>query len=307
MRISTKIALLATVAIATGLAVPTASAMELWDPHLRGVNEGMASGASVPTGVYGVLNNYFVSFDQYDAKGHKDGVKLDALVEVPMVLWQTGYQFLGADLAVAVAQPFDYTNLKASGVVSLSGNGHWGTFNTIFVPYQLSWTLPENFHVSTNLSIYADDATSSPADPPGGGGIGSGNAYWTLEPTLAASWLSDGWNLSVEMHYAYNFKDSKTDYRSGQQLSVDYTATKAIGKWTVGLGASQQNQLTDDTGVGATACAAKNGCRAESYSIGPVVGYRFDGLSVEATYNQNLHARNDVAGTFFNLRLVSAL
>jgi hypothetical protein len=291
------------------LASTPASATELWDAHLRGVDEGLAAGASPPPGVYGILNNYWASFDMMDASGHKNGVKLDALVEVPIVLWQTGYTVFGANLSAAIAQPFDYTNLRIAGDAAVSNNAHWGTYNTLIIPFQLSWALPDDFHVATNLTVLVDDASSAPGRAPAGGGVGSGNGYWTLEPTLGVSWLHDGWNLSMNLHYDYNFRNDKTDYRSGQQIAIDYTATKTLGKWIVGVGAHQENQLNDDSGAGAVAagCPSKNGCKVANYGIGPLVGYQFGGVEILAEYNHGLYTENDVGGNIFNLRLVSAL
>jgi len=284
-------------------------ATELWNPHLPGSEEGLAPGAPLPPGVYGVLNNFLVSFDAFDKNGHKTGVKLNALAEVPIVVWQTGYKVLGADLSVAVAQPFDYTNLKVPGVARLSNNGHWGTFNTVLVPYNLSWTLPDDFYVSTNLTVNVDDATSSPGNPPSSGAAGSGNGYWTLEPSLGVSWLHDGWNLSMNSHYNYNFENGKTHYKSGQDIQIDYTAVKTIGKWTVGLGAHQVNQLNSDSGAGAIAagCQSRGGCMVAKYGIGPLIGYQFGEIEIMAEYNHNIHTKNDVSGNLFNIRLVTAL
>jgi hypothetical protein len=286
-----------------------AEAAELWDPHLRGVDEGLVAGATPPPGVYGVLDNYWATFVQRDAGGNRTGAKLDALVEVPVVLWQTGYQVFGADLSVAMAQPFDYTNLRVPGTPDLSDNAHWGTYNTLLVPIQLSWALPNDFHVSGNLTVYIDDASSAPGNPPAGGGVGSGNGYWTLEPNVGISWLHDGWNLSMSVHYDYNFKNSKTDYHSGQQIAIDYTVAKTIGKWTLGVGAYQENQLTDDSGAGAAAagCGNKNGCKVSNYGIGPLVGYQFGGIEIVAEYNHGIYTESDVGGNIFNVRMVTAL
>lgn len=286
-----------------------ASAEELWDPHLRGVDEGMAAGAHPPPGVYFVVNNYWASFTQYDKSGKRTGVKLDALVEVPIVLWQTGITIFGGSYAVAVAQPFDYTNLRVAGTSGLSDNGHWGTYNTILVPGQISWTLPDDFHLLAGLSVYVDDASSSPAHPPAGGGVGSGNGFWTLQPDLGLSWLHDGWNVSLSLHYAFNFENTTTHYRSGDELAIDYTVAKTVGKWTFGIGAHQENQLTSDTGSGSVAagCPARHGCKVSNFGIGPLVGFQFGGVEIMAEYNHNLYTENDVAGELFNLRLVSAL
>ncbi len=297
------IARMAAAAAMMMLTAGAASATELWDPHLRGVDEGMSAGA-LPPGVYGVLNNYWAAYSQFDQDGHKTGVKLDALVEVPVVLWQTGLKVFGADYAVAIAQPFDYTSVRALNTAGVSNNGHWGTYNTILVPGILSWSLKHDLHVSTGLTVYVDDASTSPANPPKYGGVGSGNGYWTLQPDLGISWLHDGWNVSLSAHYSYNFENGTTHYKSGQEIAIDYTIAKTIGKWTVGLGAHQINQITSDTGVGAAACALKNGCKVNAYGVGPLVSYQFGGVALTAEYNQNLHTENDVAGSIFNLRLV---
>ncbi|HXP96730.1 MAG TPA: transporter [Telmatospirillum sp.] len=285
-----------------------AGAEELWDPQLRGVNEGTVAGALPPPGVYGVLDNYFLSYQQYDNKGNQTGLKVDALIEVPVLLWSTGIKVLGADYAVAISQPFDYTNVKQANVPALSNNAHWGTYNTILVPGQLAWALANDFHVKTGLTVYVDDASSSPAHPPAGHGVGSGNSYWTLQPDFAVSWLRGGWNLSVDAHYDYNFEDGKTHYTSGQEISIDYTASKTIGNWTFGIGVYQQNQLNKDSGLGALAkgCPASGGCMVENYGAGPLIGYQFGDINIMAEYNHNIYTRNELAGDFLNIRLMKA-
>lgn len=292
-------------AFAAAVAVAPASAGELWDPHLRGVDEGLAAGALPPEGVYGVLNNYWAAYDQYDYNAKQTGVKLDALVEVPIVLWSTGDKVLGADYAVAFAEPFDFTNVRAASVSALSDNGHWGTYNTVLVPAILSWNLGNDWHAKGAFTIYADDASTSPAHPPVYGGVGSGNGFWTFEPDLGVSWLHDGWNVSLGASYSINTTDTKTHYHTGGELAIDYTATKSVGKWILGIGAHSENQLTADSGAGAAGCAARNGCKVSNYGIGPLVGYSFGGLELMAEINQNLHTENDVAGTIFNLRMVA--
>lgn len=137
--------------------------------------------------------------------------------------------------------------------------------------------------------------------------MGSGNGYTSVQPDFGVSWLSDGWNLSLSGHYTYNFRDSKTNYTSGQEFSLDYTATKSVGKWTLGVGGYQQTQLASDHGAGAAAkgCAARNGCKVSLFGIGPLIGYQFGGLEVLAEYNFSVLARNDVAADILNVRLVA--
>lgn len=275
-----------------------ASATELWDPHLRGVNEGLAAGALPPKGFYFINDSYFLSYESTNDKGKKTGLKVDAYVDVPILLWSPGVKVLGADYALGIAQPFD--NVSASSSTIKSGNAHWGTFNTILIPGALSWSLPNDFHLATSLAYYVDDASSSPAHPPSNGGLGSGNGYWTIEPTVGLSWLHDGWNLSADIHYDYNGKNGSTDYQSGDEIAIDYTATKTFGKWTVGIGAYTENQLQEDTKHG----VKQAGSMVQNFGAGPIVGYAFEGISLQATYNHEIMTHNDVGGDFFNIRAV---
>ena len=286
-----------------------ASSEELWDPHLRGVNEGLPAGALPPPGVYGVLNNYWVSYTMRDRNGKSVGnTGLSALVEVPILLWSTGLKILGADYAVAIAQPFDYTNV-GSGYGVGSGSGNWGTFNTILIPGQLAWTFGD-FHVKAGLTIYLDDASSTMADIVRGrrlnGGLPSGNGYTTIQPDLGFSWLHDGWNVSADLHLAVPVDATTAPgyrYQSGNQFAADYTVTKTIDKWTFGLGMHQENQLNGDTLNGRSVPNST----ASNLGIGPLLGYQFGGINVMAEWNHNIYAQNDVAGEIFNLRFVVPL
>ncbi|MDE1901810.1 MAG: transporter [Alphaproteobacteria bacterium] len=284
------------------LSAATANAEELWNPSLRGVDEGLTPGALPPKGVYFVNNAYFGQWKAYDGSGKATGQKLDVAVDIPVLLWNPGVKVWGADYAVALAQPFDYTSVYSNSTAS-AGNGHVGTYNTVLVPGMLSWALPYDFHVKTGLAIYVDDPSSSPAHPAPAGGAGAGNSFWTFEPDAALSWLHNGWNLSADMRYDYNLKDESTGYNSGNMIAINYTATKTIGKWTVGAGAYQENQLEKDTLNGATVA---NSTR-EAYGAGPIVGYDFGPVSLQGTYNANIMTHHDFGGDFFNLRLIAPL
>ena len=284
-------------AMGVALVASQASAEELWNPHLRGVDEGMAAGALPPQGVYFVDDSYWLSFESHDGSGKTTGTQLDGLVEVPILLWNPGVKVLGADYAVGVAQPFDYTSLSGNGV---TGDGHWGTYNTIAIPGILSWSLPHDLHASASLKVYIDDPSSSSAHPPSNGGAGSGNSFWTLEPGAGLSWLHDGWNVGAQVLFDHNFKDSATGYDSGDMIDVDYTATKTFGKWVAGVGGYQENQLQRDQING----VSRAGTVRLTSGVGPIVGYNFGPIDVSATYNHEITTHHDFGGDFYNLRAV---
>ena len=302
---------------AAAMVVVPAYATELWDPHLRGLNEGLAAGALPPPGLYFINNSYFApsyhgyggTFGAPSGHGNSD-VKLFAYVDVPVLLWVPGCKFLGADYAMGIAQPFVYTNLRVgNGQDGYLSGATWGMYNTIIIPYELSWKLPCDFFVKTGLGIALNDGTNSPATAdtlssgPGDIFAETSNGYYTFEPTLGVSWLHNGWNVSVDFHYAFNLKDSGTDYTSGQQLAIDYTITKTCGKWTFGVGAAQETQTTNDTVSGFTLPDNK----ANAWTIGPIVGYNFGPCSVQFIYNFPLYTNNDVGGEWFDVRFVVPL
>lgn len=308
-----------------------ARASELWEPHLPGSDEGLVAGALPPEGVYGVLDNYLApNYYAYGPSAKKAPYTgLTALVEVPIVLWSTGIKILGADYAVAIAQPFDMTSIgpgfglpqlgynASCGQSSCGGSANWGTYNTVLVPGQLAWTFGE-FHVKTGLTVYIGDASSTMADVYNGnwhkGGLPSGNGYWTLQPDLGLSWLHDGWNLSASLHLPIPVSSTTAtnyDYHSGVMFEADYTVTKTIGKWTLGLGAYQVSQLNSDSCTG-TFCpnyygpgSSTNAHKiASRFGLGPIVGYQFGGVNMQLTFNDAVYVRNTVGGIFTNLRFV---
>jgi hypothetical protein len=282
-----------------------AKAEQLWDPYLRGVHEGEAAGALPPPGWYGVLNNYYADYSQFDSKGNKiEGSHLSALVELPILLYVPGIKILGADYGVAMAQAFDYTSFAPSQAAT-PGGGNLGTYNTVLLPAILSWKLPYHFSVRTSLTLLLPDGSSSPSSNLKNGGLGSANDFMTVQPDLGVSWLYNGWNVSVSTHYAVPVTDSNAggiNYHTAAEFSADYTVTKTIGAWTMGVGGEQENQFSNDSVNG----VSKPGTRTTNYGVGPIVGYQFkNGLSLMALWNHTM-AHSDVAGDFFDLRLTTA-
>jgi hypothetical protein len=309
-----------TFAMAGSIVTATAAkAEELWDPYLRGVFEGVPAGALPPPGVYGELDNYWTSYSMYGqpfgreqgygAGSKVPGTHLSALVEVPAVLWVPGIKILGGDYGAVIAQPFDYTSFQPFQHAFGGGGGNMGIYNTILVPGMLSWSLPHHIYARVGLTVLFDDASTTMADLNKGkltnGGAPSGNGYTTMQPDLGFSWLSNGWNVSVGTHYAVPVTSDHyngNSYHSAAEFAADYTVTKTIGKWTLGVGGEQENQFGKDTFNGAPVPQSQT----SNYAVGPIVGYEFaGGVGVTAYWNHSFATRNDVAGDFFNVRLTT--
>lgn len=291
--------------------VSPASATELWDPHLRGVDGGLAAGALPPPGFY-FINDFYVTpaYRIWNSNGNMTPAKLFAIVDVPILVFVPECQFLGATYAAAIAQPFDYTNLRIGGRNLATGNdewiggAQWGTFNTILVPALLSWKLPYDFYVKAAFQVGFNDASSSPGNSSSGGPFAdAGNGTYMFTPNVGVSWLHAGWNISADFFFSWQTENDDTHYQSGEQFAADYTITYTTGKWTFGLVAAQENQVSKDELSG----IKLNGSKAEAYTMGPIIGYNFGPCSISMAYQFPLYTESDVGGEFFNIRFVVPL
>lgn len=292
----------------------SAKAEELWDPYLRGSGEGIPSGALAPPGFYGELDNYYADYSQFDNNGNRiPGKHLTVLVELPVLIYIPNFKVFGATYGMAIGLPFDYTSFTPFQRQT-PGGGNLGLYNTVLIPGALSWSLPHNLFARVGLTVLLPTAMNTMSDYFKGnvknGGAPSGNAFSTLQPDFGISWLWNGWNVSAAGHVSFNIGSDNnyggvhgSSYYSTTEFSADYAITKTIGRWTMGVGASQENQFGNDTLNGAPV----PGTRFTNYSVGPIVGYEFPGgMSVTAIWNHCYGVHNDVGGDFVDFRFLTA-
>ena len=57
-----------------------------------------------------------------------------------------------------------------------------------------------------------------------------GLGYWTFEPGLLVSYLSqkNGFEATTYIGYDFNTRNTKTDYQSGQQFHIDVTVAQHL-------------------------------------------------------------------------------
>lgn len=297
-----------------------ANAIEQYEPQLPGVTEGVPAGALPPPGLYADVEMYTMNYTYHVNSGKSTGLHTNDTVVAPMLLWNTGLQVLGADYGVQIIQPLQYTNVNgnypAPGSPGVPSNGQWGLFNTILVPAILGWHLPNDFHVKAALQFNLPDASSYagklPSSAQNSPGSGTGNGFFSFVPNFGVSWLSDGWNISGNFFYSFNNTNTATDYKSGQLFQADYTVAKNISNWTVGLGAFQANQVTNDSGSGigqdAYAHCVQNGCKERRFGLGPILGYDFGGgVKLKLNANWDVQTVNAMGGSFVNLSLFAPI
>ena len=277
---------------------------------LSGTTIGAVLAAPAPPGVYGVVETF------YGHNGVGTGQNLGTSLAVPLVApalyWSTGYHILGANLAMALVQPFyDVTAFPTNGA-TLGGNGSGPPFggavlfenigNTLITPILLQWKLGNGWFASTGLTLIAPDGSRY---------NGTNNPdYFTYEPRAALAYISKDWHLTANFKYDINGTSAGhtgtyqiaanlpfpagfggtplastiagigNGYRSGQEAFLDLAATYQFGKWEIGPVASLKWQTTADTPGGGFTCAqlATAGLAAAGLGCGRATNYSVGGL-----------------------------
>jgi len=266
-------------------------------PYLSGVMIGVPAGAAPPPGLYLSDNTYDRPMKVVNGSGASMPVKIDLVGTSLSAVWSPGVQLLGGNYYAFIKQPFGWNTTTAFGHASSNS----GNFNTIISPLNISWQVAPGLFVAAGLTGYLDDATYSATAP-----VKMGNNFWTVEPSLAVSYLANGLNLSALAAYDINTKNTATNYQSGQTLSVDLTATKRFGAWTAGVGGYIVQQVTSDKINGITYPATpfnSAGNKLSQIALGPVVGYDFGRVQVTGYLTQDVQLKNAAGGTSFWLRL----
>lgn len=215
--------------------------------YSQGSSLGLPTGANPPQGVWFEDTSSVYVAQATDTEGStKDGSKITAISTAPRILWTTPWKILGATEMAFVVVPM--VNLDVSNIPGQPGvTGHSLAFaNPEFTPINLSWNLgvPGLFGSATfgfypPIGRYSSSAT-----------VNIGNNFWTFQPEVALSYISPQWLLSAHVMYDTNTQNKATDYTSGDQLFIDFTALHNFGKWSVGPVAYYTKQVTADTNSG---------------------------------------------------------
>jgi hypothetical protein len=253
-----------------------------------------ASAGVPPPGIY-MFNQVFTYQANVAGPGNGGNTRIGfhANVDVQGFVFVPGWTFLGATYDAVIVQPFVDVSVGSPSNVQASG-----MFNTYIVPVELSWKLwNSGFQFKTGLGIYVPTGTQTGTFKLGNVGA----PYYTFQPEAILSYLRDGWNLTAAVYDEINTQNSVTHYTSGDILHADFTATKTIGKWTIGPVAYYYGQITNDTCpvscIAAGESTALHSSRFDVWAVGGLVGYDFGpaSFSVWATQEVSAKASNAAA------------
>ena len=142
---------------------------------------------------------------------------------------------------------------------------------------------------------------------------GFGNFY-TLRPGVAVTYnlnpkQSDAaWDAGVtiagRVSYGINSRNKDTDYRSGNFIYSEGGVVKVNGDWAYGVNVFTIQQISDDTGSGATL----GGNRYKTNGVGPFISFKLPGKDAgfNLQYSDNFGGRNAIVAKSLQLRFVKA-
>jgi hypothetical protein len=306
----------------------------------QGATIGAVIAAPAPPGVY-IVNESLVAPHGVGV-GQNRGTDVTTPLWGPTLYWSTGWQFLGANVAGAVVQPFYYTAAYPTNGTTLGGNGSGPPFgntvwfettaNTLFTPIILQWTLGHGWFADLGVTIIAPDGShyNGTLNPD----------YWTVEPRGGVAYIDQNWHFTANFKYDINgnlpvplgfggtpfastIAGIGNGYRSGNELFGDFALTAVFGKLEVGPAASFKAQTTSDSPGGGFTCASLTatltalagpataqqlGCgKASNVSVGGLAGYNFGPVNWQVWVTDTVSATDDFRGWGIYTRLTYKL
>lgn len=267
-----------------------------------GQTAGLPIAAPLPSGFYVGSRTALYDASLINDEGQAIGQRLIVASEALQVIWAPGWRMLGADYRMSFLQPFASVSQDRTSPLPPAMRGHsqqLGVANLKFHFLELSWDLGSGLYGAAGLSVYLPTGQWSSISP-----VNIGANFWTFEPSLAVTYLNDGWNLSLHALFNANTVNPANNYLSGSQVFVNLTATKNVAGFQIGPVAYYQKQVTGDANYGGpTVFRGRTFPGPEQYAVGGSVIHRFEKVSVQFMITQDVFARNTTQGTkvWFNL------
>lgn len=281
-----------------------------------GVTLGVPTGALPPPGVYMRMITFFYDANVTDRNGNNTNIHDTTTAYVPTLLWVPGWNFLGASYGAYIVQPFvsNATTLDVAPCPTPTGDcafrNTMGIYKTLISPLNLSWNLGSGWFTSFGFSFWAPTGTIKNAAnglPPTAGTGGVGTDFWTFRPTWDVSYLGNGMNLTAHFAYEFNTENRRSQYKSGNLLYGNFTATKKVGKWEFGPVATlvwQTSTDTDPLGLYTTPNFDPiNDRKSKQIAFGGLVGYDFGPAALNFIVTDDVYSRNTAKGWQFMTNL----
>jgi hypothetical protein len=107
-------------------------------------------------------------------------------------------------------------------------------------------------------------------------------------------------DVGVKGYIATNTKNAATDYRSGDELALEYLAAHRVTpKVRIGIQGYYYDQMSDDRIAGT---AVPGGNQGKAFAVGPMVSFNIGKFQVALKHQEELYAENRARGRRFWLQ-----
>lgn len=268
-----------------------------------GVETNM-SGLMLPEGLTALL--YYTHYEASHVKandGHDNPniaryrLKSDTVSLRLSYVWP-GMKWLGANVETraALAVPTIDLTLDVARPAPLSPLDKGGTSTDLgdlsFAPVLLGWHA-KTLHQIAGIETFLPTGTYDEDEP-----VNTGRNYYQIAPFYALTWLpSERWEASAKLRYGVNTRNEKTDYRSGDELTLEFSGGYRFNQaLSAGINGYLYRQTTDDRLD--DEAVNGNGNRGSVNAVGPYVMYRFTkDFAVVAKLQEEFGAKNKAEGT----------
>ena len=123
-----------------------------------------------------------------------------------------------------------------------------------------------------------------------------GRNYWSIQPVYTVSHIDPaGFNGDFKLTGNFSQRNGDTDYKSGTEVYLDYSAGWGVSKgWVLGVGGYVMRQLSNDTSAGASVPDSKGA----AFAIGPSLKYdNGKGWFITAKWQREMSVRNRPEGS----------
>lgn len=264
-------------------ATPASAAEGGHGVYLLGLKSANA-GITPPPGVYFANNVYYYAgaanaSQPFPLVGGTTvaGINANVWLDLPSVLWSTPIEIFGGNLAFSALMPLGGPSVNAGATLTspLVGSPVSGTRNDSVKSYGdpaisalIGWH-SGNFHWNAGVTgffpvgDYREGALANIA-----------NHRLAVDFNGAVTWLDPriGLDLSAALGFTVSQENTATDYRTGDEFHLEWAATQNLSKeFSIGLVGYYYNQLTGDSGTGATLGRFKG----EVTAVGGSIGFNF--------------------------------
>lgn len=265
--------------------------------------EGYMAGALPPPGMYAInYVLYYAADDMMDGSGNKLPIDfdLDVFGYGMRFLNVTDKTLFGGTWAQHAFVPVMSVDVTTPG----GSDDTFGLGDIIVDPFILGWHTP-NFHWVAGLEVYLPLGKYDKNDI-----ANVGRNYWTIEPAVAATYLSNGgYEASIKVMYDVNMENNATDYDSGDEFHFDYALAKHMSSWTVGISGFYYSQITGDDGTIMTPGGPVDSGDNKGFQIGlgPMIAYNYKGMAFVLKYMDDIETENKPDGGRFWMKFILPL